>query len=205
MQTKDSANRVRVERMITLLQEKYSHIRSLSAEFLQIYRAPGVTTRHEQGTVVLSKSRKMRWHYLQPEEKFFISDGKQVYLYVPSEREATRAEIKEHDDIRASFAFFLGDLNLRRLFSLIEEPENESPVDRGNYVLRFIPKRPQSGFSELIVEVNPLNLQLRRVTIREYDGGRSDFLFSSVRENVAVSPSDFIFKAPPGVQVLEAK
>jgi outer membrane lipoprotein carrier protein len=191
--------------MITLLQEKYSRVKSLSAEFVQIYRAPGVAARHEQGTVVLSKSRKMRWHYTQPEEKFFISDGSKVYLYVPAERQVTRADIKEHDDIRASFAFFLGDLNLRRLFTLIEEPQNENAVDAGNYLLRFIPKRPQTGFSELFVEVNPLNLQLRRITIREYDGGRSDFLFSNVREDVAVSPSDFIFKVPPGVQVLEAR
>jgi len=194
-----------LERIIGELQAKYSRLKNLAADFVQIYRAPGTRLMREEGTVVLSKHRKMRWNYTHPEEKLFISDGQSVYLYVPSQHQVRRAKIKEHEDIKASFAFFLGELNLRRLFSLIELARDERPVEAGNYVLRFMPRQPQSGFSELIIEVSPSNWQLKRVSIRELDGAQSDFLFSNVRENVAISPSSFVFSIPPGVQVLDVR
>lgn len=195
----------RLEETLSRLQVKYSRLKSLAADFVQIYRAPGVRMRREEGRVILAQGRKMHWHYTQPEEKFFISDGATVYLYVPRERHVTRAKITEHQDIKASFAFFLGELNLRKTFALIEWADSEPPLDPGNLILRFVPKNPRLGVAEVIVEVAPETLELRRLSLREFDGARSDFFFSNVRENVAVSRSSFVFAVPPGVQVVEAR
>ena len=194
-----------LDEIISRLQVKYSRMKSLAADFIQMYRAPGVRMRREEGHVILAQGRKMRWHYTNPEEKFFISDGNTVYLYVPRERYVTKAKITEHQDIKASFAFFLGDLNVRKTFALIERAESEPPLDPGNLVLRFIPKNPRLGVAEVIVEVVADRLELRRLSLREFDGARSDFFFFNVRENVPVSRSSFVFAVPPGVQVVDAR
>lgn len=194
-----------LDEIISRLQMKYSRMKSLAADFIQMYRAPGVRMRREEGRVILAQGRKMRWHYVNPEEKFFISDGNTVYFYVPRERYVTKAKITEHQDIKASFAFFLGDLNLRKTFALIERAESEPPLDPGDLVLRFVPKNPRLGVAEVIVEVVPDSLELRRLSLREFDGARSDFFFSNVRENVPVSRSSFVFAIPPGVQVVDAR
>jgi len=194
-----------LDSLLTALQAKYARLRTLTADFVQIYTAAGSPPRREEGTVLLARPRRMRWQYRQPEEKLFISDGEHVWLYVPAERQVIRAKIREAEDIKAAFAFLLGELDLRRRFARIERISDPSPLQAGNLVLRFIPKDARLGFSELIAEVVPTSLHIVRVSIRELDGARSDFLFSNIRENVPVPRSAFVLAIPPGVQVLDAQ
>ncbi len=183
--------------LIDRLQAKYNKLASLSADFTQIHT--GSRTRRESGRVLLKKPGKMRWDYTSPETKLFISDGKTLYEYVPAEKYASKSSIKDSGDMRAPFAFLLGRGNLRRDFKTIEFAK-EAPARGGNKVLRMVPKRA-ADFRELLVEVEPTSLQIARLTLIESGGARSDFLFSNVQENPAVSPAQFVFKAPPGVEV----
>ncbi len=119
---------------------------------------------------------------------------------MPSEGIATRTPVKESDDLRAPFMFLLGRGNLRRDFSRIELGV-ESPAKAGNHVLRLVPNRSGS-FKELLVEVHPDSLIIARLTIIESGGGRSDFIFSNMQENVVAPDDRFTFKPPPGVRVI---
>src|SRR5262245_8720375 len=188
-----------LDQLVTALQAKYNKLSSLSADFAQVYNAPGQRERRESGRLLLKKPGKMRWDYTSPEAKLFLSDGKWLYEYVPAEKYATRSSIKEAGDLRAPFAFLLGRGNLRSEFRLIGFA-GESPVKAGNKVLRLVPKRAQD-FKELLVEIEPNTLQILRLSIIEQNGARSDFIFSNVRENAPASAAQFLFKAPPGVEV----
>jgi hypothetical protein len=42
----------------------------------------------------------MRWEYQTPEQKLFLSDGNDVLLYVPSQKQLTRTPMKESEDVR---------------------------------------------------------------------------------------------------------
>jgi len=55
---------------------RYNHIRTLHAEFTELYRGAGME-RTESGTLWLKKPGKMRWEYRSPKEKLFVSDGTQ--------------------------------------------------------------------------------------------------------------------------------
>lgn len=187
-----------LDQLIDGLQAKYNKLASLSADFTQMYNS-GKQTRRESGRVVLKKPGKMRWDYTSPEAKLFISDGKTLYEYVPSEKYASKSSIKDSGDMRAPFAFLLGRGNLRRDFKKIEFAK-ESPARAGNKVLRMMPKRA-ADFRELLVEIEPTSLQIARLTLIESGGARSDFLFSNVQENPAVNATQFVFKAPPGVEI----
>jgi outer membrane lipoprotein carrier protein len=188
-----------LDQLVNALQTKYNKLSSLSADFTQIYTAPGERTRRESGRVLLKKPGRMRWDYTSPETKLFVSDGRWVYEYVPADGYATRSSVKESGDLRAPFAFLLGRGNLRRDFKRIEFA-NESPAKAGNKVLRMIPKRA-ADFKELVIEVDPNTLQLSRLSLIESGGARSDFIFSNVQENVATNAAQFAFKAPAGVEV----
>jgi len=191
--------RSELDQLIDALQVKYNKLSSLAADFSQVYTAPGQRERRESGRLLLKKPGKMRWDYTSPETKLFLSDGKWLYEYVPSEKYATRSSIKEAGDLRSPFAFLLGRGNLRSDFKRIEFA-GESPIKAGNKVLRLVPKRAQD-FKELLVEIEPKSLQIYRLSIIEPDGERSDFLFTNVRENVTAPATQFTFKAPPGVEV----
>lgn len=188
-----------LEQLTKSLQERYNRLSSLAADFTQVYTAPGQKMTRESGRLLLKKPGKMRWDYTSPEEKLFVSDGRSMWEYVPSEKVATRSPVDEADDMRAPFAFLLGRGNLKRDFKTIEFSA-ESPVKAGHKVLRLVPKRIQD-FKELVIEVEPGSSQIYRLSIIESDGARSDFLFTNVRENVVASALQFTFIAPPGVEV----
>lgn len=185
--------------LVNGLQTKYNKISTLAADFTQVHTSRNQREMRESGHLLLRKPGKMKWNYTTPEEKQFISDGKWLYEYIPAEKAVTRSSIKETGDMRAPFAFLLGQGNLRRDFRRIEFAK-EAPIKAGNKVLRMIPKHLQD-FDELLIEFDPFTFEMARLSITESDGERSDFIFSNIRENVSAPSAEFTFKVPPGVEV----
>src|SRR3954453_23860290 len=91
----------------------YNHLRSLEAEFTEIYRGSGMD-RTESGTLWLKKPGKMRWEYRSPKEKLFVSNGKDAWFYVPDDRQARKESAKKLEDIRSPLAFLLGKTKLEK-------------------------------------------------------------------------------------------
>ena len=188
-----------LDRSINGLQSKYNKISSLSADFSQIHTDRGKQEKRESGHLLLKKPGKMKWNYTSPEEKLFISDGKYLYEYVKADNYATRSSVKDSEDLRAPFAFLLGQGSLRREFRRIEFSK-ESPIKAGNKVLRLLPRRLQD-FEELLIEFDPQTFEMARLAILKGGDERSDFIFSNIRENVSAPSAEFVFKAPSGVEV----
>ncbi|HEU0184862.1 MAG TPA: outer membrane lipoprotein chaperone LolA [Blastocatellia bacterium] len=188
-----------IDKAIDGVQSKYNKISSLSAEFSQVHTERGQRERRESGRLLLKKPGKMKWNYTTPEEKLFVSDGKYLFEYVKSDNYVTRSSVKDSEDLRAPFAFLLGQGDLRREFRRIEFAK-ESPLKAGNKVLRMLPKRLQD-FEELLIEFDPFSFEMYRLAILKGGDERSDFIFSDIRENVSAPSAEFVFKAPPGVEV----
>lgn len=188
-----------LDQIIHGLQTKYLRLNTLTAEFTQIYNAPGERTRRESGQLQLKKPGKMRWDYATPEAKLYVSDGKVMYEYLPAERTVTRASAKQTDDWRAPFMFLLGRGNLRRDFARIEFA-SEAPIRAGHRVLRMIPKR-NSDIREVLIEVEPSSLRLTRLSLIKSGHARIDFLLTNAQENAVIADSVFVFQPPAGVTV----
>ncbi len=188
-----------LDQLVNALQGKYLRLNTLTAEFTQIYNAPGERTRRESGQLQLKKPGKMRWDYTTPEAKLYVSDGKTMYEYLPAERTATRASAKQIDDWRAPFMFLLGRGNLRRDFARIEFA-SEAPIRAGHRVLRLIPKR-NSDIRELLIEIEPNSLRLTRLSLLKSGNARIDFLLNNGQENAVLADSVFTFQPPAGVAV----
>jgi outer membrane lipoprotein carrier protein len=188
-----------LDRSINGLQSRYNKIASLSADFAQVHVDRGQQEKRESGHLLLKKPGKMKWNYTSPEPKLFISDGKYLYEYASADNYATRSSVAESEDLRAPFAFLLGQGNLRQEFRRIEFSK-ESPIRAGNKVLRLLPRRLQD-FEELLIEFDPANYEMSRLSVVRSSDERSDFLFSNIKENVSAPSVEFVFKAPPGVEV----
>ena len=85
----------------------------MKADFTEVYKGAGVE-RVETGTLWLKKPGKMRWEYRSPKEKLFISDGKDVWLYVPDQHQVRKMVLKKLEDLRSPIAFLLGKSNLQK-------------------------------------------------------------------------------------------
>ena len=181
--------------------EHYNRLRSLQAEFTESFRGAGVE-RTETGTLWLKKPGKMRWEYRSPREKLFVSDGRDAWFYLPSDRQVRKTGVKKLDDLRSPLALMLGKTKLEKeLDGLSLAPDQKASVT-GNVILRGRPQALADRVSEVLLEITP-GSQIARIQIEQSDGSTTEYRFSDQKENVDVSDSRFHFVAPAGVETVE--
>jgi outer membrane lipoprotein carrier protein len=181
--------------------ERYNHLRSLQAEFTEIYRGAGME-RTESGTLWLKKPGKMRWEYRSPRDKLFLSDGKDAWFYVPGERQVRRTAVKKLDDLRSPLAFLLGKTKLEKELQGLSLAPDVAPLAVGDVVLRGVPKSLADRVSQVLLEITPEHW-ISRILIEEVDGSVTEYRFNSQNEDVAVADQRFRFTAPDGVEVID--
>jgi outer membrane lipoprotein carrier protein len=197
-----------VSSIAAAVDEHYNHLRTLQAEFTEIYRGSGME-RTESGTVWLAKGGlkkpgKMRWEYRSPREKLFVSDGKDAWFYVPGDRQARRTDARKLDDVRSPLAFLLGKSKLERELQGLSLAPDLTPVVAGDAVLRGVPQALAERVSEILLEVTPEH-RIARIVINEVDGSVTEYRFSEQKEDEAIPEGRFRFSPPPGTETVEGE
>jgi len=187
---------------IDALQKKYSKVIDLRMDFIQTYKTPRKPPRTETGTLYLRRPGMMRWEYHSPSEKLFVSNGKDIYFYLPEEQQVQKTTVKESRDQRLPFLFLLGRGNLRKDFSKIEWAADQKSFFAGNRILYAYPKKNIDEFSKVLMEYEPGRVQLQRVIIFDIDGSTSEFVFTNIKENSGLSPKLFEFHIPSNIEVI---
>jgi outer membrane lipoprotein carrier protein len=190
-----------VKAIASAVDAHYNHLRSLQAEFTELYRGSGIE-RNESGTLWLKKPGKMRWEYRSPKEKLFVSDGKDAWFYVPEDRQARKESAKKLDDIRSPLAFLLGKTKLNRELKGLSIATDVSVSQPGNVVLRGIPEGLSDEVNEVVLEVTPEH-RLARIVLQDVDGASTEYRFTDQKEDVSVADSRFAFKPPAGTEIAE--
>ena len=197
----DAAHPEDVHQLAQAVDDHYNHLRSLQAEFAEIYRGEG-TEREESGQLWLKKPRKMRWEYRSPKEKLFVSDGQSVWFYLPAEKQLRKTDFRKLDDLRSPIAFLLGKTKLEKELQGLSKAVDQAPLNPGNVVLRGIPRAMADQVSEVLLEITPSH-QIARIILTDPEGGTTEFRFSKWQENVELADSRFHFNPPPGVETIE--
>jgi outer membrane lipoprotein carrier protein len=179
----------------------YNHLRSLEAEFTEVYRGAGME-RTETGILWLKKPGKMRWEYRSPREKLFVSDGKDAWFYVPADRQARKTAAKKLEDIRSPLAFLLGKTKLEKELQGLSLAPDVEPLATGNVVLRGVPQALADRVSEILLEITP-DHQIARIVIQEVDGAATEYRFDGMKEDVVIADVRFVFKPPAGTETVE--
>ena len=183
--------------------ERYNHLRSLQAEFTEIYRGAGME-RTESGTLWLKKPGKMRWEYRSPKEKLFVSNGKDAWFYVPDDRQARKEAARKLEDIRSPLAFLLGKSKLEKELRGLSIASDIEPLSPGNTVLRGVPTALADQVSEIVLEVTS-DGRIVRLVMQGVDGASTEYRFTDQKENVAIADGRFDFRAPAGTEVVEGE
>jgi outer membrane lipoprotein carrier protein len=180
----------------------YNHLRSLQAEFIEVYRGNGME-RTESGTLWLKKPRKMRWEYRSPREKLFVSDGQDAWFYVPGEQQARKEPFRKLEDLRSPLGFLLGKTKLEKELRGLSLAPDVTPLAAGNVVLRGVPNGMEDQVSQVILEIEP-DHRIARIVLEGVDGSVTEYRFSRQKENVVMSDERFHFTPPPGVETIES-
>lgn len=187
------------DELIVQLQQKYEALQSFSADFEQMFQGGGIQLR-ESGVVKMKKPGKMYWEYQQPTPKLFIADGKKSYFYLPQDKQVIVSDL-DLDDASTPLLFLVGKGKIREDFQ-VELEEAEKPLQVDNLLVRLTPKQPQSGYSRLILEIDPSSDLIYRLIVIEPIGNRNEYVMKNFRENVQISDRQFSFKLPKDVEVM---
>jgi outer membrane lipoprotein carrier protein len=196
-----SAQGADVKAIATAVDAHYNHLRTLEAEFTELYRGSGME-RTESGTLWLKKPGKMRWEYRSPKEKLFVSDGKTAWFYVPEDRQARKSSAKKLEDLRSPLAFLLGKTKLERELRGLSLAPDVEPLESGDVVLRGVPKGLEDQISEIVLEVTP-DKRIARLIMQEVDGASTEYRFSDQKEDVSIQDARFGFKPPAETEIVE--
>jgi len=184
------------------LQTKYDAIKDFSADFVHTYQG-GVLRKQvtERGHVLIKKPGKMRWEYMAPEKKLFVSDGIKIYSYVPEDNQVIVNSVPAGDQAGAPILFLAGKGNLVRDFtpSLADVPPGFPPTARA---VKLVPKTPQPDYESLILVVDQPSYMLRGIITLDAQGGRSAISFANLKENVGTPDKMFAFSIPRGAEVI---
>ena len=187
-----------LDNLLKTIESHYNEARSLKLDFLEIYAGIGRPAQTDSGVLYLRKPGRMRWDYNTPAGKVFLSDGKDVFLYLPDEHKVEKSKLKESEDMRAPLAFLLGKLDFRKEFkSFAERPQGADTW------ISALPKSENLAYRSVEFLATPAG-EITRVHITGQDQSKLDFAFSAEQLNAPVPASMFVFHAPPGVQIVEA-
>jgi outer membrane lipoprotein carrier protein len=188
-----------LDSLLHSVEARYNHAQSLSLNFTQTYKAQKRLEQVESGVLVLRKPGRMRWEYSAPAGKLFVSDGKDVYLYLPAVNRIEHSKFKESEDLRAPLAFLLGKLNFYkefRSFDLRPEGQNEW-VDA-------VPNSQNLPYSRVEFLIAP-NAEILRLRVIGQDQSVMDFTFTQEKLNVPLDAKLFSFHAPAGAEMVEGE
>ena len=138
--------------VINGMERRYASVQSATGHFQQTYRAPGID-QVESGVFWLKKPGLMRWEYNKPEEKLFIADGRECFLYVPQDRQVTVQPLTASDIRSTPLTFLLGEGNISQSYSFSQESEFR-PVNDHTLVIRLVPRKYEEMYQFLVLELD---------------------------------------------------
>ena len=190
-----------IDELVAALQEKYDSVRTFSAEFEHTYSG-GVlrTTLVERGTVQIKKPAKMRWSYIEPEEKLFVSDGVTLYSYIPFDRQVFIGAVPSDDSASTPTLFLAGKGNLSEDFTAEYDDSFAAPPN--TWVIDLTPTRENVDYTRLVLVVDRATLSITQLHATDFQGAVSRFSFGDLQENVSLPDSLFTFEIPRGTEVI---
>lgn len=176
----------------------YRAVGSLAADFEQrLVDEDGETLERYAGRLWLQRPGRFLWQYDAPYDLQLGSDGTQLWHYDVDLRQVTLRDARQ--SLSGTPAELLGgDV------AMLDNYRFERLEDAGGMSwLRLIPRDAESDFSR--IRIGLADGQPRQVHLEDRLGQLTQLRLIDLRPNVEIDPARFLFKAPPGVTVVDER
>lgn len=191
-----------LDRYVTGLEKRYAAMQDFRADFEQQTRLASVNYIEKgHGTVAFKKGGKMLWHYKAPEEQKVILDGKNLWFYVPKEKQVMKnnfSTIPQHIVVD----IFRGQINIRERFTVTLLPPDGTDAAQ-IAALELIPREYDPTVKKLILWMDTQKNIITRTQLEDDLGTRTVLSFIKIEIDKGIKDSLFEFTPPKGVEVFE--
>jgi outer membrane lipoprotein carrier protein len=138
----------------------------------------------------------MKWVYNSPDPQILIIDKRNLLLYSPEDKEATKMPIENVYSSNTPALFLAGQGKLTDTFNV-----EQVLTEKDSFIVVFIPKEVESTLSRLKLRTNKNNYQITGATVYDRMGNVTEIRFRAIRTNEVIPESVFNFEVPAGVAV----
>lgn len=188
-----------VDEIVAGVQSTYKNVSSVRANFVQTTRNP-ITGKDEKksGRILMERPRKMRIEVGMPMESAVVSDGATLWIYAAAQKQVI---VQKETSTGAGLGVLLDDLGrLAELFDV--SVTNQSAVSTVHTV-NLVPKTAGQYKSVQITFTKDKYLLQELVLVDQTDG-RTEMDFTGIVMGGDIADTNFSFKAPAGVTVVDA-
>jgi outer membrane lipoprotein carrier protein len=180
---------------VDTLREFVRDVKTGKANFTQVVTSPdGAKKKTSSGTFAFSRPNRFRFAYSKPFEQLIVADGEKVWIYDTDLNQVSSRTID--NALGATPAALLAGGSLDQDFTLSAQPSKDG-VDWAEAK----PKAKDGSFQ--LLRVGFKGKELAALEIVDSFGQRSLMQFSGVAQGIPLPPEDFVFKPPPGADVLK--
>lgn len=190
------------DEVVRRVQAAYDAALQIKANFdQQLTIKAGGQRQNASGKVYIKKPGMMRWEYEKPDKRLVVSDGKTIWMYLPSKNQVMITEPAEAAMDEISKIFLMGKGKLVENFDvrLLDSVEG---ADGKSYTLELVPKSKAGSFVKLILEVDGDSFFFRKGTTYDLFGNENQMTFQNVELGAPLDERQFTFEIPPGAEVI---
>ena len=190
------------EAIVERMQAVYAAADDYQANFVQTTAHKMFAGRLERsyGIVKFKKGGLMRWEYQRPENKYFIYDGKKLWVYEP-EVPQVFSGAADAERLRRALAFLSGEGKILDEYHVKKLDESKFRFTQG-FVLGLRPKNEKSPFKRIELYIDKSSYRVVRSVVVDHEKNRNRIDFKNPKTGTGIPSSAFSFTPPKGVPVL---
>ncbi|MBF0302956.1 MAG: outer membrane lipoprotein chaperone LolA [Desulfamplus sp.] len=191
-----SAESADKEKILTAIEQRYSGKEfSASYEQTSLLKALDVSET-ASGRVFFSHPGMMRWEYTAPEVHQIISDGVNLWIYKPDEKQVSKGSAANFFKEGAGGAFLSDISTVRKNYNITINSADDSIIE-----MNMIPKKKNPDISSITITVLKDNYNIKRVVTFNSYGDATELLFSNITFT-DIDDALFEFTIPNGVDII---
>ncbi len=180
------------------LRRFFKDVQSFTARFNQVVLDESLNMLQESsGTLWIQRPNRFRWNYDAPFEQQIVGDGDKIWVYDVELRQVTVRQMS--GGLGNTPAILLAGHGTLDDDFVVKSLGTQGKLDW----LQLIPKSKDGGFEDIRVGFD--KGKLRVLEMIDGFGQTTRIALRKAAENIDVNPDKFVFKPPPGVDVVQER
>lgn len=211
---------VALKNVVATLEKGYATLQDVQADFTQKTVIASIKKEQRGSGVVMlkrpaSSTAMFRFNYNKPKQQI-VSNGKQVWFYLPENRQVMVAPVNEtfKGSNNIALAYLTGLGHVSRDFNVAFAKEKQDKD--GNYQIELTPKNPSPVLAKLQLTISgpaverflregnvPDTFPIVASVVIDAGGNETRINYSHAQVNKGIENAKFNFKVPHGVEIIK--